>query len=335
MNEETSVGCEGLGRFAPSPTGDFHLGNLRTALLAWAFARHSGRGFHMRMEDLDERSRPPFVDSQLRDLEALGVDWDGPVVFQSQRLNRYAEIFDQMMKAGQLYECYCTRKELAAVASAPHRPPGSYPGTCRDLLPEQRQAGREKLASLNRGPAFRLAANDVEGDVVDRQCGSYRGAIDDLVIRRGDGVYSYNFVSVVDDAEFGVTQIVRGDDLLPSTPRQVYLQHVLGYATPEYAHVPLVLNSQGARLAKRDGAVTIAQLAEFGWEVGDIISLLATSLKMRISSLGVSEIRSATEFLAAFDPAALPRSPWMVDVDSLTAGPTSFFASLRDIEPGR
>lgn len=94
----------------------------------------------MRMEDLDERSRPPFVDSQLRDLEALGVDWDGPVVFQSQRLNRYAEIFDQMMKAGQLYECYCTRKELAAVASAPHRPPGSYPGTCRDLLPEQRQA---------------------------------------------------------------------------------------------------------------------------------------------------------------------------------------------------
>lgn len=330
MNETASVDEVGQGRFAPSPTGDFHLGNLRTALLAWAFARHSGRGFHMRMEDLDERSRPPFVDSQLRDLDALGIDWDGPVVFQSQRLARYDEIFAQMMARGELYECYCTRKELAALASAPHRPPGSYPGTCRYLTDAERRAGREKLAAMNRGPAFRLASSVREGTVDDIQCGSYRAAIDDLVIRRGDGVYSYNFVSVVDDAEYGVTQIVRGDDLLPSTPRQMYLQHVLGYPHPQYAHVPLVLNRDGVRLAKRDGAVTIGQLSQYGWQVGDIIALLATSLQLGGDEMAVSDIRTAPDFLAVFEPKLLPRSPWLVDVDSLTAGPTSFFASLRD-----
>ncbi|MDP9800700.1 glutamyl-tRNA synthetase [Arcanobacterium wilhelmae] len=305
------------GRFAPSPTGDFHLGNLRTALLAWAFARHDGRGFVMRMEDLDERSRPQYVTTQLRDLEAIGLDWDGPVLFQHEHVERYADVAARLLETGALYECYCTRKELSQVASAPHQPPGSYPGTCRHLTGKEREAGRAKLAGLNRGPALRLATDVVELAVTDRQLGAYTGAVDDFVIRRGDGVFSYNFVSVADDAYQGVTQIVRGDDLLPSTPRQVYLQRVLGVPPPEYAHVPLVLNTRGQRLAKRDGAVTLTQLAEFGWGSADVVALLALSL-------GLPPVRGASEFVQVFDPDALPREPWELDVDALQAGPAAF-----------
>lgn len=304
----------GSGRFAPSPTGDFHLGNLRTALVAWAFARHDGRGFHMRMEDLDERAREEYVTTQLRDLSALGIDWDGDVLFQSSRKDRYREVFDALVHTGNLYECYCTRKELAEVATAPHRPPGSYPGTCRDLSPAERQAGRAKLAGTNRGPAYRLRTDVDTLAVVDRQLGRYVGAVDDLVIRRGDGVFSYNFVAVLDDGEFGVTQVVRGDDLLPSTPRQVYLQKILGLPTPEYAHVPLVLNRDNVRLAKRDGAVTMTQLKEFGWTPADVVHLIGRSL-------GMTEVRSATEFLASFVPENLPRDAWVLDVGGLTQGP--------------
>lgn len=310
-SESRSPAC---GRYAPSPTGDFHVGNLRTALLAWAFARHDGRSFHMRMEDLDERSKPEYAVRQLEDLEALGIDWDGEILYQSSRVDRYREIFESLTARGALYECYCTRKELAEVASAPHRPPGSYPGTCRNLSDDQRVAGRNKLAGTNRGPAYRLRTDVAELTVTDRQCGDYRGAVDDLVIMRGDGVYSYNFVAIVDDAEFGVDQVVRGDDLLPSTPRQVYLQRALGYPTPEYAHVPLVLNGDGVRLAKRDGAVTLRQLGDLGWTPADIVELLARSL-------GMAGVRSAHEFLAAFDPATLPREPWLLDVGALEDGP--------------
>lgn len=303
------------GRYAPSPTGDFHLGNLRTALLAWAFARHDGIGFHMRVEDLDERSKPEFKTRQLEDLRALGIDWDGDVLDQSDRLSRYDEIFQNLLTDDLLYECYCTRKDLAEVASAPHRPPGSYPGTCRNLTAHEREAGRAKLAGTNRGPAMRLKTDVAELTVVDRQLGEFTGAVDDVVIKRGDGVYSYNFVVVVDDAEFGVTQVVRADDLLPSTPRQVYLQRALGYGTPEYAHVPLVLNADGVRLAKRDGAVTLRQLAEFGWGAADIVELLARSL-------GYGNVRSASDFLDAFKPESLPRDPWLLDVAALEAGPS-------------
>ncbi|MDD7465560.1 MAG: tRNA glutamyl-Q(34) synthetase GluQRS [Actinomycetaceae bacterium] len=320
-------GAVGAGRYAPSPSGDLHLGNLRTALLAWAYARSAGLQFVLRMEDLDERSRPQYVDSQLRDLAALGLDWDGPVLRQSQRLERYAEIFEQLVGENLLYECYCTRKELAEVASAPHQPPGSYPGTCRHLSPAQRDARRLKLVGTGRDPAFRLRTGVTALTVVDAHYGEYLGAVDDVVIKRGDGVYSYNFVSVVDDGDSGVTQIVRGDDLLPSTSRQVYLQGLLGYPTPEYRHVPLVLNGRGVRLAKRDGVVTMQQLATFGWQAADIVQLLA-------NSLGYGEVRSAAEFLSVFDPERLTgahfgagdecddvRCPWQVDVAALEAGP--------------
>ncbi|QJC21209.1 tRNA glutamyl-Q(34) synthetase GluQRS [Arcanobacterium buesumense] len=296
QHAEKESSTPGKGRFAPSPTGDFHLGNLRTALLAWAFARHTGRDFHMRIEDLDDRSRPQYIHRQLGDLETLGIDWDGPEIRQSQRLDRYEEIYADLRKSGALYECYCTRKELATLASAPHQPPGSYAGTCRNLSDDERVAGREKMRVANRKAAFRLRTTNTEICLEDRQLGVYQAMIDDFVIRRGDGVFSYNFVSVVDDGEFGVTQIVRGDDLLSSTPRQIYLQQQLGYATPEYAHVPLVLNTAGARLAKRDGAVTLSELTELGWSVGDIIDLIASSLGMGCAALlGEAEVTSPAE----------------------------------------
>ncbi|WP_114949586.1 tRNA glutamyl-Q(34) synthetase GluQRS [Trueperella pyogenes] len=298
------------GRYAPSPTGDLHLGNLRTALLAWAFARHDSKCFHMRMENLDDRSRPEYYERQLSDLAAIGIDWDGDVLYQTDRIDRYDHIFAELAERGLLYECYCTRRELADVASAPHRPPGSYPGTCRNLTAAQREAGRAKLAGMNRGPAYRLRTDVADMTVMDRIAGEYTGAVDDLVIRRGDGAYSYNFVSVVDDGEYGITQVVRGDDLLPSTPRQVYLQKLLGYATPEYIHVPLVLNREGVRLAKRDGAVTLSELSGFGWTPDDVRALL-------LSSLGLAPGASVAEFV----PESIPKQPWILDVAGLAAGP--------------
>ncbi|MEW6909375.1 tRNA glutamyl-Q(34) synthetase GluQRS [Trueperella pyogenes] len=298
------------GRYAPSPTGDLHLGNLRTALLAWAFARHDSKRFHMRMENLDDRSRPEYYERQLSDLAAIGIDWDGDVLYQTDRIDRYDHIFAELAERGLLYECYCTRRELADVASAPHRPPGSYPGTCRNLTAAQREAGRAKLAGMNRGPAYRLRTDVADMTVTDRIAGEYTGAVDDLVIRRGDGAYSYNFVSVVDDGEYGITQVVRGDDLLPSTPRQVYLQKLLGYATPEYIHVPLVLNREGVRLAKRDGAVTLSELSGFGWTPDDVRALL-------LSSLGLAPGAGVAEFV----PESIPKQPWILDVTGLAAGP--------------
>lgn len=305
----------GTGRYAPSPTGDFHLGNLRTGLLAWALARRENLDFVIRLEDLDERSKPEFATRQLHDLEALGIEWDGPIVKQSERLEHYQDAFADLNGRGLLYECYCTRRELAEIASAPHRPPGSYPGTCRDLTESQRIAGREKLSGTNRGPAHRLKSSlNTRIGLTDNVCGPYEGDIDDVVIQRGDGVYSYNFVATFDDAAQGITQIVRGDDLLSSTPRQIYLQQVLHVPSAEYWHVPMVLNAQGVRLAKRDGAVTVRQLEACGWRAADIVELIG-------NSLGLKHIRSASDFLTELDPAAIRDHVWRLDPQGLEQGP--------------
>lgn len=308
----------GYGRFAPSPTGEFHLGNLRTALLSWALARNSGMGFLIRMEDIDERSRPHFADMQLRALETLGLDWDGPVVHQKERSHIYEDIVNEFQLKGLLYECYCTRKDLAEAPSAPHQPPGSYPGTCRFLPDDERERRRNLLT--NRGPALRLATDVASLKIKDLIHGSYRGTVDDLVIRRGDGVFSYNFSSVVDDHLQGVTQIVRGDDLLSSTPRQVHLQSLLGAQTPKYIHVPLVMNHNGVRLAKRDGAVTLTTLQEYGWTPSDVIDLLGTSL-------GMDHPRTSGEFADLLRGQILDRPPFFLNVASLKDGPAAY---LRD-----
>lgn len=299
---------DAAGRYAPSPSGDLHLGNLRTALIAWACARRAGLGFVMRVEDLDERCRPEYVDSQLSDLAAIGIDWDGDVLFQSERTAAYAEVVDRLLEKDLLYECYCTRADIRDAPRAPHAPPGAYPGTCRDLSASEREAGRAKLAPMDRGPALRLRTSGEALTITDRVCGDFTGHIDDFVVRRGDGAYAYNLVAVVDDEHQMVRQVVRADDLLESTPRQVYLQRLLGFEMPEYIHVPLVLNTNGQRLAKRDGAVTLGQLHELGWQTAQIFSLISRSLGI--------ESDDAVDFLEQFELDRISREPWVFDPDS-------------------
>jgi glutamyl-tRNA synthetase len=244
------------GRYAPSPTGTLHLGNLRTAVLAWLFARSAGSRFLMRMEDLDTgRVRPGIAEEQLADLGAVGVDWDGEVVFQSQRLGLYADAIEQLQAAGRVYECFCTRAEIRDAASAAHGPlpEGAYPGTCLRLT----EAELAEKRAMGRPPALRVRAEAERVAFTDRLHGAQEGVVDDFVIQRNDGAPAYNLAVVVDDAAQGVEEVVRGDDLLDSTPRQLFLARLLGVPAPQYAHVPLVLGPDGARLAKRHGGVTL------------------------------------------------------------------------------
>src|SRR6478736_2364787 len=260
------------GRFAPSPSGELHVGNLRTAILAWLFARSTGRRFLMRVEDLD-RARAGAEAEQLRDLAAIGVNWDGGVVRQTDREHLYAEAIAQLTAAGLTYECLCTRREIQEAPSAPHAPQGAYPGTCRNLSHAERASKRAV-----RPAAVRLRAAVAEATVQDVLHGSFTGVVDDFVLRRNDGVTAYNLAVVVDDAAQGIDQVVRGDDLLPSTPRQAYLATLLGLPPVRYAHVPLALNEHRQRLAKRDGAVTLPDLAVDGRSALEVLGLLAVSL---------------------------------------------------------
>ncbi|KQR79825.1 glutamyl-Q tRNA(Asp) ligase [Arthrobacter sp. Leaf337] len=285
------------GRFAPSPSGELHVGNLRTAILAWLFARSTGRRFLMRVEDLD-RARAGAEAEQLRDLAAIGVTWDGGVVRQTEREPLYAEAIRGLAGAGLTYECFCTRREIQEAPSAPHAPQGAYPGTCRNLDPAEREFKR-----TIRPAAIRLRSAVTDWTVEDRLHGTYTGVVDDFVLRRNDGVTAYNLAVVVDDAAQGIDQVVRGDDLLPSTPRQAYLASLLNIPVPEYAHVPLVVNADGARLAKRDGAVTLADLADAGLDASRVRGILLESLGLPPGPL--------PRVLQSFDPSALPREPWV------------------------
>ncbi|MBD0863199.1 tRNA glutamyl-Q(34) synthetase GluQRS [Gordonia sp. zg691] len=290
------------GRYAPSPSGDLHVGNLRTAVLAWLFARTTGRGFLIRMEDLD-RTAPGADAGQLADLAALGIDWDPPVVYQSDRLATYRAIIDGLHNAGETFECFCTRREILEAPSAPHAPQGAYPGTCRDLTEAQRAERRS-----TRPPAIRIRTHVSEFAVFDELHGSYTGAVDDFVIQRNDGTPAYNLAVVVDDAAQGVDQVVRGDDLLSSAPRQAYLATRLGSVPPTYAHVPMVLNADGVRLSKRDGAVTLTDLAAQGITTTTVLSRIASSLGLAARDETV-DLATLSE---RFDPGALPRSPWIL-----------------------
>lgn len=288
------------GRFAPSPTGALHLGNLRTALLAWLFARSGGGRFHLRMEDLDAAvSRPEHEAGQLADLAALGLDWDGPVLRQSERLDAYADAVARLDAAGLVYPCYCTRREIQAAASAPNvpQPDGAYPGTCRSLSDAERRARQRD----GRRPALRLRTDGRAVTIVDRQLGPFTAPVDDVVLRRNDGTYAYNLAVVVDDDAQGVTEVVRADDLLASSPRQAHLGALLGLRPVAYAHVPLVLAPDGTRLAKRHGAVTLADRLALGDTAGGVRARL-------LGSVGLAADLDAA--VAAFDPDALPRTPW-------------------------
>jgi glutamyl-tRNA synthetase len=283
------------GRFAPSPSADLHIGNLRTAVLAWLFARSTGRRFLMRVDDLDDRTFTDIARRQLDDLAAIGLTWDEPTEWQTAHAARYDYAIRALADRGLLYECYCSRRDIAQAPRAPHAPQGAYPGTCRDLTDAERERRR---AEIDRPPALRLWTDAITHTVHDLMHGDYTGIVDDFVVRRGDGVPAYNLAVVVDDAEQGIDQVVRGDDLLSSSPRQAYLAALLGYREPTYAHVALVLNEDGARLAKRDGAVTLAEIG-----VERALAQIAESLGWQGSSVD--------EMLAQFDPTKLPRRPWI------------------------
>ena len=279
-----------VGRLAPSPTGLLHLGNAWSFLLAWLGVRShpSGAGrIILRQEDIDPaRSRREWMDGIERDLAWLGLDWDGPVFQQSELGQRYEATLADLTARGLVYPCYCTRKELRELAGAPHGAHdglgdagAAYPGTCRQLTEEQRasreaegrraslrllcpdgEAGRESFCDLILGPqSFTLT-----------DCGG------DFALRRSDGVWAYQLAVVADDMAMGVTQIVRGEDILLSTPRQLLLWRLLGGTAPSFAHIPLLHDAEGERLAKRHKSLSLAQLREAGCRPENIVGWLAS-----------------------------------------------------------
>ena len=274
---------EVAGRFAPSPTGQLHLGNLRTAVVAWCAARANGLEFAIRVEDLLRIPESDAIEqAQIADLAALGITSDRPVVRQSERTHIYADAIRDLEARGLVYRCYCTRREIAAEiaasALAPHGPStGHYPGTCAQLS----EAERGQREREGRPAALRIRGGGRHIVVHDLIHGEFTGIVDDFVIRRGDGVAAYNLAVVIDDASQEITQVVRGDDLLESTPRQMLLQELLGLEPVTYAHVPLVVGSDGERLAKRhglsDGGVTLTQLIAAGRSPGDVMASLLMS----------------------------------------------------------
>ncbi len=272
-----SARSTGAGRFAPSPSGDLHIGNIRSGLLAYARARQTGRRFLWRIEDLD-RVRAGAAESQLEVFAELGVTPDEPPLVQSTRLDAYAEAIRELEDQGLVYECYCSRRDIQQAPSAPHAPPGAYPGTCRSLTEGQRESRRERLASLGRRPALRLRAANRAVTVSDVLLGPVTAVVDDLVLRRGDGVFAYNLTVVVDDGASGIDEVVRGDDLAASAPRQAHLAQLLDLPVPGWVHVPLVLGTSGRRLAKRDGAVTYQQLRQHGWSPAEVFAWVGESL---------------------------------------------------------
>ncbi len=266
-----------------------HLGNARTALLAWQQVRRAGGRFALRIEDLDrDRCRPEWELALREDLAWLGLTWDVEGPRQSERGAAYEAALAQLARDGHLYECYCSRAEVRA-ASAPHGPSDDgpiYPGTCRTLT----VGDRERRRAEGRRPALRLrvepgviAFDDVLHGVVAQDVAATVG---DFIVRRSDGLHAYQLAVVVDDAALGVTDVARGDDLLGSTPRQILLQQLLGLQPVRYAHVPLLLDGAGARLAKRDGAATIRAVRESGARAADLADALLEPVSGVLDAFG-------------------------------------------------
>jgi glutamyl-tRNA synthetase len=227
-------------------------------------------------------------------------------VRQSERFDLYREAIRRLQSRGLVYECYCTRREVRLAAEAPQGldPDGSYPGTCRQLTDEDRRS----LQTAGRRPALRLMSDGRAESFDDAFAGTYTGRVDDFVLQRNDGVPAYNLAVVVDDAAQGVTEVVRGDDLLASTPRQIVLHRLLDLPLPQYAHVPMVLAPDGSRLAKRHGAVTLADLAKLGCSPADVCARLAASLGIDSGGKGVL----ARDLIDVFDPRRVPTTPWQL-----------------------
>lgn len=248
-----------VGRFAPTPSGRMHLGNVFSALLAWLSVRSQNGEMVLRMEDLDtQRTSAEFAQTLRDDLRWLGLTYDRETPPQSQRSGTYDRYFERLREMELLYPCYCTRSQLHSV-NAPHLSDGTYvyPGTCRNMT-------REEQEKMNRAPAWRVMVPDRVWSFTDRVQGEYELNLatecGDMVVRRADGVYVYQLAVTVDDGEAGVTEVVRGMDLLSSAPRQMYLQELFGFPHPGYAHVPMLLAPDGRRLSKREKDLDLGQL---------------------------------------------------------------------------
>lgn len=283
-----------VGRFAPTPSGRMHLGNVFAGLIAWLAARSAGGGFLLRMEDLDTQRTGEAYARQIReDLSWLGLTWDEEMQPQSRRSGIYRTYFEKLADLGLLYPCYCTRSLLHSV-NAPHLSDGTYvyPGTCRNLTPAQR-------AGYDRRPSWRVRVPDRVWRFTDRLQGEYAQNLaaecGDFVLRRADGVYVYQLAVTVDDALGGVTQVVRGSDLLSSAPRQMYLQELLGFPHPDYGHVPMLLAPDGRRLSKRDGDLDLGALRQHV-TAPQLLGALAYTAGLLERSVPISARELAAEF---------------------------------------
>ena len=238
------------GRFAPSPTGPLHFGSLVAAVGSFLDARHSGGEWLLRMEDVDRpRCQDAAANEILRTLEAFGFEWDGGVIWQSRRNAAYTDTLERLRASGRVFACACTRRELADSALAPDGAP-VYPGTCRLGLPPGKEARSERLNVADARISFDDA---VQGRITQ----SLMEAVGDFILRRADGIFAYQLAVITDDREQGVTHVVRGADLLDSTPRQIFLQQLLGWPTPSYAHLPVVIDAAGEKLSKQAHAAPV------------------------------------------------------------------------------
>ena len=283
-----------VGRFAPTPSGRMHLGNVFAALVAWLSVRADNGHMVLRMEDLDtQRTNAEFAQVLREDLLWLGLNWDEETQPQSQRSSIYQEYFEKLESRNLLYPCYCTRSQLHSV-NAPHLSDGTYvyTGTCRNLTPQQQ-------AAFGRAPAWRVMVPDQEWSVDDRIQGTYTENLathcGDFVVRRADGVYVYQLAVTVDDGLAGVTQVVRGMDLLSSAPRQMYLQSLFGFPHPEYAHVPMLLAPDGRRLSKRDKDLDLGYLRQHT-TAEKLLGVLACSAGLLDAPVPISAGELAGEF---------------------------------------
>ncbi|MCF6324481.1 MAG: tRNA glutamyl-Q(34) synthetase GluQRS [Gammaproteobacteria bacterium] len=289
------------GRYAPSPSGPLHLGNLRTALLAWLQARLANQPLILRMEDLDlPRVKPGSREQILKDLRWLGLDWDeGPDIGgpsapyeQSARNPQYQQVFQQLLDNDLVYPCYCSRKDIQQAASAPHAHEYGpiYPGTCRD--PARRAAIKQRHPDKTATWRYRVPRHTIEFE--DRIIGHMSQSLDrevgDFVIKRADGLFAYQLAVVVDDGMMGITDVVRGADLLDSTARQIELFETLGYPVPSFWHVPLMLNDTGTRLSKRDGADSLDIWKQQGKSPEVVLGLLAFTVGLIDEERAISKL---------------------------------------------
>lgn len=311
FREHNLAGKSVVGRFAPTPSGFLHLGNVFCSLLAWLYAKSSGGKIILRIEDLDpQRCTRENADQLAKDLEWLGLTWDEGAYaspnseryFQSKRSDIYAQYFAQLEQEELVYPCFCSRAELHA-AEAPHLSDGRvlYAGTCRKLTHAERAAKAQK-----RAPAYRLKVEDALISFVDGHFGeqSYNLAEEsgDFIVRRSDGVFAYQLAVTIDDALMGITQVIRGCDLLSSTPMQLYIYQLLGFTPPAFCHIPLLVDATGRRLSKRDGDLEIAALRKLYGSPEPIIGLLAylAGQIMRPEPLKVADL------LPLFDAMKIP-----------------------------